>query len=40
MAVTYWNDPEKLLEVSSDIGEAMPGLEVEQLDVRMQERGW
>lgn len=40
MAVTYWNDPKKLLEVSSDIGEAMPGLEVEQLDVRMQERGW
>ncbi len=40
MAVTYWNDPEMLLKVSEDIGEPMPGLEVESLEVRMQERGW
>ncbi len=40
MAVTYWNDPEMLLKVSEDIGEPMPGLEVEELEVRMQERGW
>lgn len=40
MAVTYWNDVDMLLKVSEDIGEPMPGLEVEELEVRMQERGW
>ncbi|MBO8160029.1 MAG: pyridoxal 5'-phosphate synthase lyase subunit PdxS [Thermosipho sp. (in: Bacteria)] len=40
MAVTYWNDPEMLLKISEDIGEPMEGLEIEELDVRLQERGW
>jgi len=40
MAVTYWNDPEMLLKISEDIGTPMEGLEIEELDVRLQERGW
>ncbi|QTA38140.1 pyridoxal 5'-phosphate synthase lyase subunit PdxS [Thermosipho ferrireducens] len=40
MAVTYWNDPEMLLKISEDIGQPMEGLEIEQLEVHMQERGW
>ncbi|KAF2958955.1 pyridoxal biosynthesis protein [Thermotoga sp. Ku-13t] len=40
LAVTYWNDPEMLLKISEDIGEPMPGLEIEALEVHMQERGW
>ncbi|MBB6063205.1 pyridoxal 5'-phosphate synthase pdxS subunit [Thermosipho japonicus] len=40
MAVTYWNDPEMLLKISGDIGQPMEGLEIEELDVKLQERGW
>ncbi|SHH39223.1 pyridoxal 5'-phosphate synthase lyase subunit PdxS [Thermosipho atlanticus] len=40
MAVTYWNDPEMLLKISEDIGQPMEGLEIENLDVHLQERGW
>ncbi|ANQ53083.1 pyridoxal biosynthesis protein [Thermosipho sp. 1063] len=40
MAVTYWNDPEMLLKISEDIGQPMEGIEIEELDVRLQERGW
>ncbi|HCD70941.1 pyridoxal 5'-phosphate synthase lyase subunit PdxS [Thermovirga lienii] len=40
MAVTYWNDPDTLLKVSEDIGEPMDGLEIENLEVKLQERGW
>ncbi len=40
LAVTYWNDPEMLLKISEDIGEPMEGLEISELDVRLQERGW
>ncbi|MDK2886154.1 MAG: pyridoxal 5-phosphate synthase pdxS subunit [Thermosipho sp. (in: thermotogales)] len=40
MAVTYWNDPEMLLKISEDIGQPMEGLEIDELDVRLQERGW
>jgi len=40
MAVTYWNDPEMLLKISEDIGTPMEGLEIEELNVRLQERGW
>lgn len=39
-AVLHWDDPEKLLEVSEDIGEPMTGLNIEELEVKMQERGW
>ncbi|MGQ9825830.1 MAG: pyridoxal 5'-phosphate synthase lyase subunit PdxS [Desulfotomaculales bacterium] len=41
-ATTYYNDPKVLAEVSKDIGEAMPGLEISAIPApqRMQERGW
>ena len=41
-ATTYYNDPAVLAEVSRDLGEAMPGLEISTLAQaeRMQERGW
>jgi pyridoxal 5'-phosphate synthase pdxS subunit len=41
-ATTYFNDPEKLLEASEDLGMAMPGLEISKLPESelMQTRGW
>lgn len=39
-AVMYYNDPERLAQISEGVGEAMDGLEIETLDVRMEERGW
>jgi pyridoxal 5'-phosphate synthase pdxS subunit len=41
-ATTYYNDPKVLAEVSKDLGEAMPGLEISTIapNERMQERGW
>jgi pyridoxal 5'-phosphate synthase pdxS subunit len=41
-ATTHYNDPEILAEVSRDLGEAMPGLEIAAIPGkdRMQERGW
>lgn len=41
-AVANFNDPAVLAEVSVDLGEAMPGLEITTLppEQRMQERGW
>ncbi len=39
-AVLHWDDPEMLAKISEDVGEAMPGLSVEDLDVRLQDRGW
>ena len=41
-ATTHYNDPQILAEVSRDLGEAMPGLEISTLSPadRMQERGW
>jgi pyridoxal 5'-phosphate synthase pdxS subunit len=41
-AVTYWNDPRKLAEVSGGLGGAMPGLEMSRLreDERLSARGW
>ncbi|MDR3562319.1 MAG: pyridoxal 5'-phosphate synthase lyase subunit PdxS [Negativicutes bacterium] len=41
-ATTYYNDPKVLAEVSQDLGEAMPGLEISTIapNERMQERGW
>lgn len=38
-AVIHWQDPVRLAELSEGLGTAMPGLEVESLGVRMQERG-
>lgn len=41
-ATTYYHDPQILAEVSKDLGEAMPGLEIATIvpAERMQERGW
>jgi len=40
-AATYYQDPRKVLEASKDLGEAMPGLDISQLDESelMQTRG-
>ena len=41
-ATTYWEDAEKVAKVSTGLGEAMPGIEMEQLapSDRMAGRGW
>lgn len=41
-AATYYNDPKILADISKDLGEAMPGLEISSIapNERMQERGW
>ena len=41
-AATYYNDPEKLLEASEDLGMAMAGLDISKLPEGelMQTRGW
>lgn len=38
-AVIHYKDAKKLAELSSGLGEAMPGLEISTLSVQMQERG-
>ncbi len=42
LATTHYNDPKILAEVSKDLGEAMPGIEISKISQaeRMQERGW
>lgn len=41
-ATTHYNDPQVLAEVSKDLGEAMPGIEIQTIapEQRMQDRGW
>ncbi|WP_166510927.1 pyridoxal 5'-phosphate synthase lyase subunit PdxS [Desulfallas thermosapovorans] len=41
-ATTHYNDPKILAEISRDLGEAMPGLEISTIapGQRMQDRGW
>ena len=41
-AVTYYDDPKKLLEISMDLGEPMVGLTIESIpeDQKMAARGW
>ena len=41
-ATTHYNDPKILAEVSNNLGEAMPGLEIASIqpEQRMQDRGW
>ena len=41
-ATTHFNDPEKILEASEGIGDAMPGLEISKIaeGELMQTRGW
>ena len=40
MATHSYNDPSSVAEASTMIGEPMPGLEIEDLPVRMDQRGW
>lgn len=40
LATTYYNDPQKLAEVSEDLGEAMKGTPVDELELKYEERGW
>ena len=40
MATHHYNDPSIVSEACSMIGEAMPGLEIETLAVKLEERGW
>lgn len=42
MATTHFRDPEMLARVSSELGDAMPGLEISQIapDSMLQRRGW
>lgn len=39
-AVTYYDNPEKLAEISEGLGEAMPGSDIDELETKLQERGW
>lgn len=39
-ATLHYANPEKLAEVSTDLGEAMDSLEIKDLDVKLAERGW
>ena len=41
-AVTHWQDPAKLVEISRDLGEAMHGLEAGKLtpEEMLSRRGW
>jgi len=41
-ATTHYNDPKVLAKVSEKLGEAMPGLEISQIDEKslIQHRGW
>ncbi len=42
LATTHYNDPKVLAEVSKDLGEAMPGIEISKINQAemMQTRGW
>ncbi len=40
LATTYHNDPEKLAEVSTDLGGAMSGISAEEIQTQYAERGW
>jgi len=40
LATTYYNDPKVLAEVSENLGEAMGGLEINEIKDRYAERGW
>ncbi|MFC1768743.1 pyridoxal 5'-phosphate synthase lyase subunit PdxS [Nanoarchaeota archaeon] len=39
-ATTHFDKPEIITKVSERLGDAMAGLEISQLDVKLQERGW
>ena len=41
-AVTYYKDPKKMVEISTDLQTAMKGIEISEIpeNERLQERGW
>jgi len=39
-AVTYYDDPKVLAEISEDLGEPMSGLEIDTLENKYSQRGW
>lgn len=39
-AVTHYNDPKKLAELSLNLGEAMKGTEIEEIETKLAERGY
>ena len=41
-ATTHYNDPKILAEISTGLGDAMPGIEISNIPIhdRMQDRGW
>jgi pyridoxal 5'-phosphate synthase pdxS subunit len=39
-ATTHYDDPEIIAKVSRGLGQAMPGLEIGELETRLAERGW
>ena len=40
LATTYYDDPKKLAEVSTDLGGAMSGISSEEIKTQYAERGW
>ena len=40
LATHHFNDSSLVAEASNMVGEAMPGLEIESLEIRLDERGW
>ena len=40
LATHHFNDPSKVTEASAMMAAPMPGLEIENLDVRLEDRGW
>jgi len=39
-ATTHYRDPAMVAKVSRGLGDAMPGLELGELDTKLSERGW
>lgn len=39
-ATVHWKDGKRLLKASTGLPKAMPGVEIERIEERMQERGW
>ncbi len=40
MATHHFEDPSVVVEACKMVGDAMPGLEIESLEVRLEDRGW
>ena len=40
LATHHFEDPQVVAEASEMLGEAMPGLEIDSLEVKLDERGW